>query len=167
MEGLVEHGYTGIDPRSKVWYLLDGIKTDKFDAVKTQIMSDERSQVDFDACVTLYKDYIRQMTKAKSNTTVNISELKTGGKRKAKAIEDRYYTKEELNKSYCAAAFRRDNTLSLLIVRPSTKVFVGHASVLIGYRCGSLRVRLLIIVLRHCSSDTVECSADKCWEAQS
>ncbi|KAI2494566.1 hypothetical protein MHU86_19981 [Fragilaria crotonensis] len=40
MEGLVEHGYTGIDPRSKV-RLLDGIKTDKFDAVKTRIMSDE------------------------------------------------------------------------------------------------------------------------------
>jgi hypothetical protein len=94
MEGLVEHGYTGIDPRSIVRYLLDGIKTDKFDAVKTRIMSDERLRVDFDACVTLYQDYIRQTTKAKSNTTVNISELKTG-KRKADAIEDRYYTKEE------------------------------------------------------------------------
>jgi hypothetical protein len=86
--------YTGIDPRSKVWLLLDGIKTDKFDAVKTRIMSDERLRVDFDACVTLYQDYIRQTTKAKSNTTVNISELKTG-KRKADAIEDRYYNKEE------------------------------------------------------------------------
>ncbi|KAI2510528.1 Reverse transcriptase (RNA-dependent DNA polymerase) [Fragilaria crotonensis] len=41
MEGLIEHGYTGIDPRSKVRFLLDGIKTDKFDAVKTRIMSDE------------------------------------------------------------------------------------------------------------------------------
>ncbi|KAI2506147.1 hypothetical protein MHU86_8282 [Fragilaria crotonensis] len=44
MEGLIEHGYTGIDPRSKVRFLLDGIKTDKFDAVKTRIMSDEASQ---------------------------------------------------------------------------------------------------------------------------
>ena len=65
-------------------------------------------------------------------------------------------------KNYCASAYRRDNTLSLLIVRPSTKVFVGHASVLIGYRFGSLCVRVLIIVSRHCSSDVVECSADKC-----
>ena len=32
MEGLVEHGYTGIDPQSKVRFLLDGIKSDKFDA---------------------------------------------------------------------------------------------------------------------------------------
>ena len=40
MEGLVEHRYTGINPRSKVRYLLDGIKTDKIDSVKTRIMSD-------------------------------------------------------------------------------------------------------------------------------
>ncbi|KAI2507366.1 hypothetical protein MHU86_7086 [Fragilaria crotonensis] len=98
MEGLVEHGYTGIDPRSKVRYLLDGIKTDKFDAVKTRIMSDERLRNDFDACVTLYQDYIRQTSKGKSNSpTVNISELKTG-KCKANAIEDRYYTKDEYAK---------------------------------------------------------------------
>ena len=31
MEGLVKHGYTGIDPRTKVCFLLDGIKTDKYD----------------------------------------------------------------------------------------------------------------------------------------
>jgi hypothetical protein len=95
MEGLVEHGYTGIDPRSKVRYLLDGIKTDKFDAVKTRIMSDERLRNDFDSCVTLYQDYIRQTSKSKTSATVNISELKTGTKRKADHVEDRYYTKEE------------------------------------------------------------------------
>ena len=37
LEGLVEHGYYGIDPRSKVRFLLDGIKTGKFDSVKAQI----------------------------------------------------------------------------------------------------------------------------------
>jgi hypothetical protein len=55
MEGLVEHGYTGIDPRSKVRYLLDGIKTDKFDSVKTRIMSDAALRNNFDACVSLYQ----------------------------------------------------------------------------------------------------------------
>ena len=98
MEGLVEHGYTGIDPRSKVRFLLDGIKSDKFDAVKTRIMSDEKLRNDFDACVTLYQDYIRQTTKSKTSATVNISEVKVSGKRKAGgAVEDRYYTKEEYN----------------------------------------------------------------------
>jgi hypothetical protein len=60
MEGLVENGYTGIDPQSKVQFLLDGIKTATFDAVKTRIMSDERLRNDPDACMTLYQDYIRQ-----------------------------------------------------------------------------------------------------------
>ena len=58
MEGLVKHGYTGIDPHSKVHNLLDGIKADKFDSVKTQIMSDTTLRNDFDACVTLYQDFI-------------------------------------------------------------------------------------------------------------
>lgn len=98
MEGLAEHDYTGIDPRSKVRYLLDGIKTDKFDAVKTRIMSDEQLRSNFDGCVTLYQDYMRQTTKTKSSNTVNISEVKVGSKRKHDAVvEDPYYTKDEYN----------------------------------------------------------------------
>jgi hypothetical protein len=59
-------------------------------------MSDEKLRVDFDACVTLYQDHIRQSAKGKPNSSVNISELKTsGGKLKSEAIEDCYYTKEE------------------------------------------------------------------------
>lgn len=96
MEGLVEHGYNGIDPRSKVRYLLDGIRTDKFDSVKTRIMSDATLRNDFDACVTLYQDFIKQTwSKVKGNPNVNISEVKVQtGKRKASSdtAEDRYYT---------------------------------------------------------------------------
>ena len=78
MEGLVEHhGYTGIDPRFKVQYLLDDMKTDKFDAIKTRIMLEERFRNDFDGCVTLYQDYICQTLKGKISAKVNISELKT------------------------------------------------------------------------------------------
>jgi hypothetical protein len=95
LEGLVDHGYAGIDKRSKVRYLLEGIKTDKFDAVKTRIMSDPILRTDFDACVTLYQDYIKQTSKTRTAAnTVNISEIKTG-KRKFEKVEDRYYTKEE------------------------------------------------------------------------
>ena len=95
MEGLVEHGYTDIDPRSKVRYLLDGIKTDKFDSVKTRIMSDTTClRNDFNACVTLYSDFIKQTAKSETTPTVGISELKTnagGTKRKSAAgMEDRY-----------------------------------------------------------------------------
>ena len=91
MEGLIEHGYTGIDSRSKVRFLLDGIKTDKFDAVETRIMSDEKLRSDFDSCVTLCQDNIPQTSKGKMAATVTISELKTSsGKGKYEAVEDRY-----------------------------------------------------------------------------
>jgi hypothetical protein len=97
MEGLFEHGYTGIDPRFKVRNLLDGIKTDNFDSVKTRIISDATLRNDFDACVTLYQDFIKQTAKSKMTPTVGIYELKTsagGTKRKSAAgVEDRYYTK--------------------------------------------------------------------------
>ena len=99
MEGLVEHRYNGIDPRSKVCYLLDGIKTDKFDSVKTRIMSDATLRNDFDACVTLYQDFIKQTSKSKTPATIGISDVKTsagGTKRKSETIKDRrYYTKAE------------------------------------------------------------------------
>ena len=86
LEGLKEHGYLGIDPRSKVRYLLDGIKTNQFDAVKTRIMSEERLRSDFDSCVTLYQDYICQTSKATGNPTVNISSMNTAGKHKFEAV---------------------------------------------------------------------------------
>ena len=95
LEGLMEHGYNGIDPRSKVRYLLDGIKTNQFDAVKTRIMSEERLRSDFDSCVTLYQDNIRQTSKTTGNLTVNISSMNKTGKHKFEVVEDRYYTKDE------------------------------------------------------------------------
>ena len=43
LEGLMEHGYAGIDNRSKVRHLLDGIKTTSLDTVKTR--GDVRSRI--------------------------------------------------------------------------------------------------------------------------
>lgn len=97
LNGLVEHGYAGIDPRSRVRYLNDGIKTDKLDSVKTRIMSDARLRSDFDACVTLFQDFIRQV-QAGQPKTLQISSVSADGghgKRKATEVEDRYYTKQE------------------------------------------------------------------------
>lgn len=87
-----------MDPRSKVRYLLHSIETDKFDAVKTRIMSDATLRNEFDACVTLNQDFIKQTSRSKTPSTVGISEgrTNTGGiKRKCKNIEDRYFTKSE------------------------------------------------------------------------
>jgi hypothetical protein len=101
LEGLVEHGYSGIDARSKVRHLLNGIKTDQLNAVKTQIMSSATLRNDFTACVTLYQDFIRQVKSSGDNPTLNISSVNTlnHASRKRKhgddEVEDRYYTKQE------------------------------------------------------------------------
>ena len=60
MHGLEEHGYKGIDERSKVRHLLNGIKTTSLDTVKAQIMLSAALRNDFNACVTLFKDFIVQ-----------------------------------------------------------------------------------------------------------
>ena len=39
LEGLVSHGYAGIDKRSKMCYLMNGIKTNVLDSIKAQILS--------------------------------------------------------------------------------------------------------------------------------
>ena len=44
LEGLVEHGYAGIDKCSKVCKLINGIKNHDFDSVKTRILSDAKQQ---------------------------------------------------------------------------------------------------------------------------
>ena len=60
LTGLVEHGYSGIDDRSKLRHLMAGIKTKVLDPVKTQIMASATLRNDFDTCVNLYKDFIEQ-----------------------------------------------------------------------------------------------------------
>ena len=91
LEGLVEHGYAGIDERTKVRYLMDGIKTKDLDVCKTQIISSPTLSVDFDACVRLFQDFINQSTE-KEKSTVQIALV--GTKRGAK-VEDRYYNRKE------------------------------------------------------------------------
>lgn len=97
IEGLMEHGYTGIDNRSKVRYLSDGIKTSSLDSVKTRIMSDASLRQDFAACVTLYKDFVKQDTQNKKNE-LGIAAVGADLNKKvsfANKLEDRFYLPEE------------------------------------------------------------------------
>ena len=55
LEGLIPHGYNGIDPGLKVYHLNSWIKTNTLDAVKSRIISDEHFCVDFSQCITLIK----------------------------------------------------------------------------------------------------------------
>lgn len=115
--------YKGLDERSKVRLLLNGIKTGELDAVKTTVWNDQALQADFNRCVGLFKSYITQ--RAMSSTSINVSQVSTSkhgknhekkktngksnkqeskGKRKrddedeTSDIEDRYYKASEYSK---------------------------------------------------------------------
>jgi hypothetical protein len=115
LNNLKAYGYAGIDDRSKVRHLLDGIKDKSLDVIKAQVMSTPALRVDFDACVTIYKDYIKQTEP--DPREANLSQLNqegsgpgrgsgySGGKRGGGgphgsngSVEDRYYTSKEYAK---------------------------------------------------------------------
>ena len=83
LEGLMDYGYTGIDARSKVRYLLDSIKTVKLDAPKAQIMASAELRSDFDGCATLFKDFVAQSNMADHRNERQISAL-TGNSNQAR-----------------------------------------------------------------------------------
>lgn len=101
LEGLKEHGHAGIDVRSKVRHLMDGIKTSAFESVKCHIMANALLRKDFDGCVNLYKDYIQQREARTPNRErdANISGIKTYSNtdnvKADMSIEDRYYDEQE------------------------------------------------------------------------
>jgi len=101
---LTAHGYAGIDERSKVRYLMNGIKTTDLDLVKTQIMASAPLRNDFDGCVALFKDFIstREANESHSRkarvasvgtTTTSYEDLKPD-----MSVQDRYYKKSEYQK---------------------------------------------------------------------
>jgi len=106
---LVHFGYyAGIDNRSKVRHLLDGIITTKFDAVKMQIMASSDLMKDFDRCVKLYKDFITQSKShgresqiaavitpdPNKDSTPDKNKKISGSEKKADmTVKDRYYNK--------------------------------------------------------------------------
>ena len=100
LSGLEQHGYKGIDDRSRVRLLMAGIKTSALDPVTTRIMSSPELRQDFDACVTLYRDFLqRQEGQRGANASLNIARVSTSSEKGGNAtVEDRYYTREEYAK---------------------------------------------------------------------
>ena len=102
LEGLTEYGYAGIDPRSKVRYLLDGVKTNEYQHVKVQIMADSNLRSNFEGCVNLFQDFIKQQ-KPQREANISAVTITRPGKRSSEwddtkpdmTVEDRYYTGEE------------------------------------------------------------------------
>ena len=75
----MEFGYNGIDKRSKVRHLRDSIKMKTLDAAKAQIMANANLRTDFNACVTLFKDFIAQERSANGNERQVAALNVTGG----------------------------------------------------------------------------------------
>jgi hypothetical protein len=59
LNGLIVHGYSGIDESSKVRLLLAGITTSNYDVVKSQILASPALKMSFEKSVELYKDFIK------------------------------------------------------------------------------------------------------------
>jgi len=110
LNGLREHGYSGIDKRTMVRYLNAGIKTTSLDHVKTRILSDASLRENFSACVNIFQDFITQKEVESPNVTIAAihdtqprnehkgkykkynNSHKTGGNEEA---TDRYYKYQE------------------------------------------------------------------------
>jgi hypothetical protein len=74
---LVQHGYSGIDARSKVRHFLDGIRTKDLDTVKTTILASNDLRDNFDESIALFQDFIKQ--RETSMREVNVSAIGVGG----------------------------------------------------------------------------------------
>ena len=88
LEGLKMHGYKGIDDRLKVRNLKDSIKTTKLDTVKAVILTSADHRSDFDGCVNLYKDFIKQND---MQPELRIAAIAADGMRTEDIIEGRSY----------------------------------------------------------------------------
>ena len=78
LDCIKEHGYTGINQKSKVRYLSKGINTTSLDSVKTCIMSDESMLQDFYGCVTSYKGFVKRSSADNRQLLFNAASSKNG-----------------------------------------------------------------------------------------
>ena len=97
MGGLNDHKHCGLDVRTKVTCLLDGIKTDSLDAVKSISMQDSKLLIDFEMCAAFYKDLIKQSRGDQNNEARRVAEVGLHNKWN-NDVEYRYYSNEDYKK---------------------------------------------------------------------
>jgi hypothetical protein len=104
MKDLMKYGYSGIDDHTKVRRLLEGIHNRQLEACETRVMTDPVLKTDFNATVTLYKDFIasRGMSGAE-DASAQIGAVGKAGQKKSYVnydttnvdVELKHYTTEE------------------------------------------------------------------------
>ena len=127
LESLEDHGYKGLDDRSKVRHLNSGIKTQVLDSVKTRILSDSILRSDFGECVKLYKDFIKQSNTA-ANVQRGIAALTLGDSTEKKVTfkaEDKFYKPEVWS---AMSREDRDEVLKLRKNRKAAGSYAGGGS---------------------------------------
>jgi hypothetical protein len=77
---LQRYGYSGIDEASKVCRLNAGIKTDKLNDPKAQIMASRALQDNFEDVVGLYQDFISQTRTQNDNDNIDVSGFEGGSR---------------------------------------------------------------------------------------
>jgi hypothetical protein len=110
LNSMKESGYQGVDDRTAVRHLLDGIKDSSLDATKNSILASEQLRTSYDGCVALFLDFIAQKATSDKKLSLNISDVdsKKQGKEKGKrprpkgqkgesGVEFRYYKTKEYN----------------------------------------------------------------------
>jgi uncharacterized membrane protein YgcG len=100
LDSLRKHGYSGIDPGTRVRYLTAGIKTSKLETVTATILASPAVyQVNFDMCVTLFTDFIKQSPNMMIGTGrgVQVAAVHADGSEiiPDMTVPDRYYKIEE------------------------------------------------------------------------
>jgi hypothetical protein len=117
LQGMMEYGYAGIDERTKVRYLLAGIKTSALTPCTANLMATPDIRNSFDRTAGAIKDFINHMKSDSSGRDRDVtvasllSNVKSGGRnrftsRKGQstdgqhvkldmAVEDQYYSQQE------------------------------------------------------------------------
>ena len=79
LNNLKDFGHSGIDARSQVRRLNDGIRVDELKAVKSTILATPLLRTDLEACITLYRDYIAQSKSMSFSRNISTVESSGGG----------------------------------------------------------------------------------------
>jgi hypothetical protein len=74
----MEHGYSGLDERSKVRHLLTGIQDNSVQPVVCQVLAMRKEEKTFAACLALFADFICHLKQNPSNLR-RVAKLGSGG----------------------------------------------------------------------------------------
>ena len=124
----MEYGYQGLDPGSKVWYLLNGIRCDKMSkAVATVRAHPGKYEKDFDAVVAFLTQYID-----KRSPTQGVKVAFVGQTRPTQAAEDQHYLWHFQRKGWVEERLKKDRLVKGKKTPESSRALYSVSAMLEG-----------------------------------